>query len=125
MNDFELIVPDLYTTRKPRIKINMASGRSNPKPAPPSNPIVQFFGQFKGAFQKSPKITIDKKTMENVWKLMDKVREWLYFCVEVLSLVGFDSSVNLILPCHMLVEVLRHFKYKAVVISGYFCRLKF
>ena len=51
----------------------MAS-RQAPKPAPTSNPIAQFIGRVQGAFQKTPKITIDKKTMENAWKLMDKVR---------------------------------------------------
>ena len=82
MHGGNLVLPGKHN-KEDQIKINMA-GR-NPKPAPPSNPIVQFFGQFKGAFQKSPKITIDKKTMENVWKLMDKVRMALICVLSFMS----------------------------------------
>lgn len=67
-------VTDRYFRGNTTRKSKMATGRT-PKPPPPSNPFVQFFGHVKGAFSDKPKIIVDKRTMEKAWKLMDKVRE--------------------------------------------------
>ncbi len=61
---------------KLRSMAGTASGRQHQKLPMSQNNITSLFSKLHGAFSEAmapPKLTIDKRTLEKTWKLMDKV----------------------------------------------------